>query len=355
MLFFVGAVAHLLQPGQRFLDVYAGVQTRCIRSPIIADRLPPPSRQSFGEHSMISSLNRIATTVALCATALLTGLGSAVAEPMDFPPLTDGATPAHLPGKVVWGDLVTPNLAGAEAFYTGLFGWSFRKIHVGDTDYAIASADGRPIAGLVQRIVPAGEHKQSHWLTFIAVHDADAAVRTAAADGAKVLAKPTTYGGRGRQAVLAGPDGAVFAVLASKSGDPEDFLAAPGEWIWSALLTEDPDGAAKFYKRVFGYDVFDLPSDDGLEHVVLSSQNYARAGINSLPQDTNHRHPHWLNFIRVKDTPEAAAKAEALGGKILVQPRVDRHGGRIALLADPYGAPFGVMEWTDTDTKTEPK
>ena len=56
---------------------------------------------------MISSLKRIATTVAICATALLTGLGSAVAEPMDFPLLTNGASPAHLPGKVVWADLVS--------------------------------------------------------------------------------------------------------------------------------------------------------------------------------------------------------------------------------------------------------
>jgi predicted enzyme related to lactoylglutathione lyase len=304
---------------------------------------------------MISALHRIAITTALVMFAACAGMDPAAARAIDFPPLSDAARPVHLQGKVVWADLVTPNLGGAEAFYTGLFGWSMREMHVGDTDYALASVDGRPIAGLVQRSIAPGEHKQSHWLSFIAVHDADGAVRTAAADGAKVLSKPTTYGRRGRQAVLSGPDGAVFAVLASRSGDPEDFLAQPGEWIWSALLTDDPDGEAKFYKAVFGYDVFDLPSDDGLEHVILSSQDFARAGINSLPKDTHHRHPHWLNFIRVKDTAEAVAKAEALGGKILVEPRVDRHGGRVALLADPYGAPFGVMEWTETDSKMEPK
>jgi predicted enzyme related to lactoylglutathione lyase len=301
------------------------------------------------------SLQRKATSVLICVAAALAGSGQAMAEPLDFPPLSDAARPEHLQGKVVWADLVTPNLAGAEAFYGGLFGWNIREIHVGDTDYAVASEDGRPIAGLVQRAVRPGERKQSHWLTFIAVHDADAAVRSAVEDGGKILSKPRTYGGRGRQAVLAGRDGAVFAVLASKSGDPGDFLASPGEWIWSALLTQDPDGAARFYKTLFGYDVFDLPSEDGLEHVVLSSQDYARAGINSLPKDDLHRHAHWLNFIRVTNTSDAVAKAEVLGGKILVEPRVDRHGGRVALLADPYGAPFGVMEWTDTDSKAEPK
>jgi predicted enzyme related to lactoylglutathione lyase len=338
-------------------NVCAGAQTEWILAPIIATlaaRRPDTAQPIAGESWMSSSLQRIAISAGLFALAFSLGHATAVAEAVDFPPLTEGAAPEHLPGKVVWADLVTPNLAGAEAFYTGLFGWSIREIHVGNTDYAVASADGRPIAGLVQRTVRADEQKQSDWLTFIAVKDADAAVRTAASDGAKILSKPTTYRGRGRQAVLAGPDGAVFAVLASRSGDPGDFLAEPGEWIWSALLTEDPDKAAKFYKAVFGYDLFDLPSEDGLQHVVLSSQNYARAGINSLPQDTHHRHPHWLSFIRVKDTPQAVAKAEALGGKVLVEPRVDRHGGRIALLADPYGAPFGVMEWTATDSKTEP-
>ena len=38
-------------------------------------------------------------------------------------------------------------------------------------------ADGRPIGGLLQKPIPAGEHRQSAWLTFIAVSDVDAAKR----------------------------------------------------------------------------------------------------------------------------------------------------------------------------------
>jgi predicted enzyme related to lactoylglutathione lyase len=298
------------------------------------------------------SLNRF---FAAFPAGLVLCSGFALAAPLELPPLSDASNTAHLPGKVVWADLVTPNLAEAETFYSGLFAWTFRDIHTPDTDYAVALADGRPIAGIVQRAMPAGEQRQPNWLTFVSVTDADRAARIAVQDGAKQLAKPTTYPGRGRQAVLAGPDGAVFAVLASASGDPGDYLAEPGEWIWSALLTSNPDAAAKFYQSVFGYDVFDLPSDDGLTHVVLSSQDYARAGINSLPKDSRHRRAHWLNFVRVADTDATAAKAVALGGRVLVEPRIDRHGGKIALLADPSGAAFGVMEWTTNDTKTEPK
>jgi hypothetical protein len=278
-----------------------------------------------------------------------------MAAPLELPPLVQPATAEHHVGKVIWVDLVTPDLASAKRFYAGLFGWTFRDIHGGETDYAVAFLNGQPVGGLLHRLVPAGEHRQPAWLAFIAVRDVDAAKRTALEHGAKVLVEPRTYPQRGRQAVFADPEGAVFAVLASSSGDPPDVLAAPGEWIWSSLLAQDPDTDAAFYQALFGYDVFDLPSDDGLEHVILSTDDYARASVNAWPRDASRRHPHWLNFVRVVDAVGVAAKAVALGGRVLVEPHIDRHGGQVAVVADPTGAPFGVLEWSDTDSKEEPK
>jgi uncharacterized protein len=52
---------------------------------------------------------------------------------------------------------------------------------------------------------------------------------------------------------------------------------------------------------------------------------------------------------------DSVAKVKALGGQVLVTPHLDRHGGSIAVVADPNGAPFGLLEWTDTDTKEVPK
>jgi hypothetical protein len=45
-------------------------------------------------------------------------LGTAVV----LPPLTQPASGEHHVGKVVWTDLVTPDLEGAKRFYGGLFG-----------------------------------------------------------------------------------------------------------------------------------------------------------------------------------------------------------------------------------------
>lgn len=292
----------------------------------------------------------------LCALLLYaTCVATVMAAPFELPPLVQPASTEHHVGKVIWVELVTPDLAGAKAFYSGLFGWTFQDLHGDKTDYAVALLDGRPVGGLLQRAVPPAEHRQPSWLAFIAVRDVDAAKRTALEHGAKVVFEPKTYPRRGRQAVFADPDGAVFAVLASSSGDPTDVLAAPGEWIWSSLHTTNPDTDAAFYQTLLGYDVFDVPSEDGSEHVILSSDDYARASVNHFPGDSSRRHPHWLNFVRVVDAAGAAAKAVALGGRVLVEPHIDRHGGNVAVVADPTGAPIGLMEWSDTDIRKEPK
>jgi predicted enzyme related to lactoylglutathione lyase len=294
----------------------------------------------------------------LCAVLLAGGLVTVEAAPVpagvQLPPLSQPASGEHHVGKVIWVDLVTPDLERAKQFYSGLFGWSFQTV-AGDPNYAVALLDGEPVGGLLQKSIPSGQHRQPAWLTFIAVGDVDAAKRAALAHGAKVLSEPKTYAQRGRQAVFADPDGAVFAVLASSSGDPPDALAAPGEWIWSSLLVKDPDHEAAFYHALFGYDVFDVPTDDSSKHVILSSDDYARAGLTKLPGDTLRRHPHWLSFVRVADADAASAKAVQLGGRVLVEPRIDMHGGKLAVVADPSGAPVGLMEWSETDSPQEPQ
>jgi uncharacterized protein len=292
----------------------------------------------------------------LCALALVAAATTATstAATFDLPPLNTPPSTEHHVGKVVWADLVTPDLSAAEKFYGELFGWRFQTVRAGDTDYVVAMLDGHAVAGMMQKPLATAEHKQAAWLTFIAVRDVDMVKRTALAHKARLLVDSKTYGGRGRQAILADPEGAVFAIVASSSGDSPDYLASPGEWIWSSLHAKDAGSEAAFYQDLFGYDVYDLPTDDGLEHVILSTDDLARASANEH-FDKSPKNSRWLNFIRVQDATDLASKAVLLGGKILVQPHPDRHGGMVAVIADPAGAAVGLMEWTDNDTQAEPK
>ena len=179
------------------------------------------------------------------AVTLVAGAAAPLAAaPMPLPPLEQPATSEHHTGKVIWSDLVTPNLGAAEHFYAGLFGWTFREI-IRTRPTMQWRARWPPVCGLIER-APAGEHRQPGWLTFIGVSDVDATQQLIVQHGGQVLAAPHSYPQRGRQAVFTDPQGAVFAVLASSSGDPPDMLAAPGEWIWSSLHYPRPGTRGRF-------------------------------------------------------------------------------------------------------------
>ena len=310
---------------------------------ISAQRKHPDRAGQFLRQALLAVLLSVA-----CAVPVM-------AAPLQLPAIVEPAGREHHVGKVIFVELVTPDLAAAKRFYAGLFGWTFRDIQAGRTRYAEAFLDGRPVSGLIQKRLQASERRQPAWLSFFAVGDVDAAKRVALQNGAKVLFEPHSIPDRGREAVFADPQGAVFAVLASSSGDPPDVLAGPGEWIWSSLITRDPAGDAAFYQTLFDYEVFELPASEGAQHLLLASDNYARASVNTLPANRPNAYPHWLNYVRVEDTVKMTAKVVALGGRVLVEPWIDRHGGKVAVVADPLGAPFGLLEWPETESKEVPK
>ena len=253
-------------------------------------------------------------------------------------------------GKVVWMQLVTPDLQAAQRFYGALFGWTFEVRRPGV--YAIAQQGGEPVAGLLQaRGGTAATGSRAGWLTFLSVHDVAHSVQSVQSQGGRLLSAPHRYP-RGEMALCVDPQGAAFGVIARSDGDLEDALAPPGEEIWATLITSDPDRDAAFYQDVFGYEVFDLPSDAALDgqHLVLSTEQFARASIDSLPVGHPNAHPRWLDYIRVDDVTATAQRAQTLGGRLLVAPHPDRHGGQLAVIADPNGAVLGILEWSTAAT-----
>ena len=100
----------------------------------------------------------------LAALLVVAGAAPVMASPFPLPALVEPASQEHHVGKVIFLELVTPDLAAAKRFYAEMFGWTFSDIQAGGTKYAEASLDGRPVAGLIHKDVPAGEHRQLAWL-----------------------------------------------------------------------------------------------------------------------------------------------------------------------------------------------
>lgn len=264
------------------------------------------------------------------------------AGPPELPPLTTVSGSPRLPGKFVWADLVTDDPAAIN-FYQGLFGWRFRFIG----DYAVGMNDQTPICGIFQRSRPKERDAHPRWFGYISVPNVKRAQNAVTKLGGRVLAAPKKVPRRGEQAVFADPEGAVFGVVKSSSGDPEDFKAQPGDWVWIQLLSRDSRKAAEFYKQVAGYDIVANTESNRLSDYVLTSEGYARATLRTIPKDHTQVNPTWLPYVRVNSMPEAITRTERLGGKVLVKPDPQRLSGKVAVISDPAGAAIGLLEWSD--------
>jgi predicted enzyme related to lactoylglutathione lyase len=261
-----------------------------------------------------------------------------------LPPLTTVPRSPQLPGKFVWADLVTDDVPAARNFYGRLFGWTFRNVD----GYLIAANKEDPICGMFHRPRPTGRAEaRPRWFGYISVASMKEAQRAVTRAGGRVLAAPQKLPKRGEQAIFADAEGAVFGVIKSSSGDPQDFLPEPGDWIWIQLLSRDARKAADFYRAVVGYEVIENTATNRSSDYVLASDGYARATVRTIPSGQDQVPPNWMPFVRVKSVPESVALTKQLGGKVLLEPKAELFAGRVAVIADPTGAAIGVLEWSD--------
>ncbi len=281
----------------------------------------------------------------LQAAALLVWVSpSFAAEPPPLPPVTSVSGSPRLPGKFVWADLVTDDVAGAKKFYGELFNWTFRDFG----SYVVAANEERPLCGFFHRTRPADRPQaRPRWFGYLSVTSVEKAQRAVMKAGGRVVAPPRNLPRRGEQALFADAEGALFGVMKSAAGDPPDFMAEPGDWIWIQLLSRDAKQAAEFYRTLGGYEVIENTAGNRLSDYVLASKGYARATVRTIPEGKSQVQPSWLPFVRVKSVRESVALANRLGGKTLLEPKRELIEGRAAVIADPSGAAIGLLEWSD--------
>ncbi|HEY7005976.1 MAG TPA: VOC family protein [Sphingomicrobium sp.] len=119
-----------------------------------------------------------------------------------------------------------------------------------------------------------------------------------------------------------------------------------GDFIWYELMTPDADAAKAFYDAVIGWSFGEsAPEYQGYRMINTSDGGFAGGvmPINAEMQQHGAR-PTWLGYLNVSDVDEKVASIEAAGGRNLMGPTDIPNVGRIAMVADPQGAPFYVMK-----------
>jgi predicted enzyme related to lactoylglutathione lyase len=110
---------------------------------------------------------------------------------------------------------------------------------------------------------------------------------------------------------------------------------------WVDTWQPDADRAAAFYAGIFGWEAASDP--DGPPYVMLRLRGRDVAAV-GRPQGDDAPPPDWTTYVWVDSADEAASKARAAGGSVVREPFDSLDGGRMAILADPSGAVFGVWQ-----------
>src|SRR5918993_932629 len=127
--------------------------------------------------------------------------------------------------------------------------------------------------------------------------------------------------------------------VAAGSPPPPGAEGMPPHW------TTDPAAAGAFYAAVFGCGYEERPmTEGGPRYGVLSVDGRGVAGVLQLEGEMAGIPPNWSPVFSVADTDETVAKAQELAGTALMPGMDLPEIGRLAVIQDPAGAVFQVLQ-----------
>jgi predicted enzyme related to lactoylglutathione lyase len=251
-------------------------------------------------------------------------------------PTRDTPWPAGTP---CWVDLATPDLPKAVEFYSAVLGWTLQDKGEEFGHYHIAEVDGRAAAGVGPVMA---EGQPSFWTVYLATDDADGTAKLIGEHGGGLLFEPIDVPGQGRMAVATDPTGAAFGIWQADGMNGIGVYNEPGGLYWEDARLTDPEAGKRFYADVFGFTYQPVPGapDDYSTFHAGGDPLGGMGGMMGLPEGTP---PHWVAYFAVADTDAAVTAVEQAGGSVLA-PAFDTPYGRMAAVADPFGASFMVMQ-----------
>ena len=247
-------------------------------------------------------------------------------------PTRDTAWPDGTP---CWIDYGAADVDAAKAFYTDLLGWSYEG---GDPEYGgylMALVKDQAAAGLAPQQDP---NDPPRWTTWFAAADVDAAAQRVTSAGGTLVEQPMDVGPMGRMAIARDPEGHPFGIWRAGEHIGARIVNEPGALTWNEAAVDDPAAAQAFYGAVFGFTFDEIPDMGGYSTFATADRPLGGLG------GTQPGAPKgWTTCFSVASADEAVAVVERAGGKVTMAAQ-DSPYGRFAVLEDPWGAAFSVMQ-----------
>ena len=253
-------------------------------------------------------------------------------------------TTLNPPGTFSWVELGTTDGATARAFYGQLFGWEVQDYPMGNGfTYHIFQHEGKDVAAMYELMED--QRKMGipvHWMSYVAVTDADEATARATALGGKVMSGPMDVAESGRMAVITDPQGGAFAVWQAKNHPGVAKRGEPGSLVWNELASTDIKGATEFYGKLFDWTttIMQVP---GMAYTIFEREAKGVGGGYQITPAMGGMPTNWLPYFAVSDCDATSGLATTIGGKVIMAPTDIEGVGRFAILTDPSGAHFAIL------------
>ena len=256
-------------------------------------------------------------------------------------------TTSYPHGTFSWTDLQTTDAGAAKTFYTSLFGWAALDTPIpGGGVYTMFQYDGKDVAGL-------GEMQQEQiaqgmppvWNSYITVDDVDAIMAKASDLGATIIAPAFDVMDIGRMSVIQDPTGAFLSLWQTITHKGAGIFNVPNTMSWNELVTRDPDAAKAFYTALLGWE----SQTDESGYTVWINRGRMNGGMMAMDENWGDIPPHWGVYFSVADCAAAVEKVQELGGIIIRPPFSAGDVGTIAVVQDPQGAGFMLIQMNQID------
>ena len=252
-------------------------------------------------------------------------------------------------GIFSWVDLASSDVAAAKAFYQGLFGWESEDMFMPTDDgpvyiYTMFTLHGKNVAGLGP--LPAEMQAQgvpSNWTSYVNHSDVDGIAEKISANGGTVIVPAMDVMDSGRMLMAMDPAGAPFGVWQPRNHIGAQVVNMPGALVWNELQSRAAQEMKAFYGAVFDWGA----DEDGNGYIMYKVGERVQAGSMLMDENWDESIPNnWAVYFMVEDLEAAAQQAAALGATIVVPPTPAGEMGRFAVVSDPTGGIFTIMQFS---------
>ena len=242
---------------------------------------------------------------------------------------------AYVNNGFCWHAVVSRDPEATAKFYSSVLGWSAQEVPMGEAPVTTFFVDEIP--RIHQETVVQGQ--APHWSHYLRVDDVDARTEAAVSQGGSLVVQPTDIP-PGRFSVVKSPSGAVVHLFheADEAGATNPPRGTKGAVHWVELWSGNVDRDATWLRDAFGFELDVMQMPNGPYTILKDGEEMRGGAVASSEGD-----PEWLAWIHVDDVDATVRQATALGGRSLNEPFDVPNVGRLAVLADPEGARFGII------------